>query len=451
MPEPHLLPNSPHATPTLLHIAQPNEFLPPIGRWPTVGGLVMLLGFVGAIGLVAILPYKIVVKAPASIRPIGELRLVQAATEGKIVHIAVQANQAVQAGQKIAQIEDARLQTQKRQLQDSITQIEQQLQQQHAQQQAIQQQIAATTDQANRTVASAEADLTLHQRTYQDTSITTVAEMQEAEAALALAQEELNRYNTLAQTGAVAELQIREKEAAVQMATARLQRMKAAINPSSAQIDKAKQQIAQEQARKSVEIARLNQEQAQLRQHQKELTIKLNNDRRDLNQADIELQSTLIRSPISGVVQALTLRNLDQVVRVGETIAQIAPKSDNLVIKAWVASQDIGQVAQGQRVDVRVSACAYPDYGTLQGTVQVMAPDAVVVESQTPSSTPTKVAPLSHPSTYEVTIEPNQLRLTNGRQDCLIQPGMEGQAEIITQEETILQFVLRKARLLPNV
>lgn len=56
--------------------------------------------------------------------------------------------------------------------------------------------------------------------------------MQEAEAALALAQEELRRYNALAETGAVADLQIREKAAAVQMATARLQRMKAPINPS---------------------------------------------------------------------------------------------------------------------------------------------------------------------------------------------------------------------------
>lgn len=450
MPEPDLSPTSPNSTPSFLHVAQPHEFLPPIGRWPIVGGLVMLIGFVGGIGLAAILPYKIVVKAPASVRPTGELRLVQAATEGKIAHISVQANQAVQTGQTIAQIDDSRLQTKKHQLQDSITQAEQQLQQNQAQQQAIHQQTTAATDQANRAVASAESDLTLHQRAYQDNLITTVAEMQEAEAALALAQEELRRYNALAETGAVAELQIREKAAAVQMATARLQRMKAPINPSSAQVDKAKEQIAQEQAKGTVEIARLKQEQAQLRQQQKELTSKLSSDRRDLSQIETELKSTLVRAPISGVVQALTLRNLDQVVRVGETIAQIAPKSDKLVLKAWIAAQDIGQVGPSQMVHVRISACAYPDYGTLQGTVQAIAPDATVVKEQTSTSTSANQPSASRSGTYEVTIEPSQLRLTNGRQDCWLQAGMEGQAEIITQQETILQFILRKARLLTN-
>jgi multidrug efflux pump subunit AcrA (membrane-fusion protein) len=50
-----------------------------------------------------------------------------------------------------------------------------------------------------------------------------------------------------------------------------------------------------------------------------------------------------------------------------------------------------------------------------------------------------------------VTIEPDTLMLKNGVKKCQIRSGMEGRAEIISKEETVLQFVLRKARLFVNL
>jgi HlyD family secretion protein len=49
-----------------------------------------------------------------------------------------------------------------------------------------------------------------------------------------------------------------------------------------------------------------------------------------------------------------------------------------------------------------------------------------------------------------VTIKPDLLTLGNGVNKCQIRSGMEGKAEIISKQETVLQFVLRKARLLVN-
>jgi HlyD family secretion protein len=267
---------------------------------------------------------------------------------------------------------------------------------------------------------------------------------------LAIAREEFQRFRQLADTGAVAELQIREKEAAMQVAAARLKRMKAALNPSPAEVEKAREQIAQEQARGATAIARLNQERAQLSQQQKDLEIKLSNDRRELQQVETELQSTIIRAPISGIIQALTLRNRDQVVRVGDTIAQIAPSNANLVVKAWVPSQDIGKVAIGQPVQMRVSACPYPDYGTLSGVVQAISPDAIEQQEQ-PDSTalpPTAAAPKT--AAYEITIQPNQRILRAKGKECPMQSGMNGQADIVSKEETLLLFIGRKARLLSS-
>ena len=54
-------------------------------------------------------------------------------------------------------------------------------------------------------------------------------------------------------------------------------------------------------------------------------------------------------------------------------------------------------------------------------------------------------------SFYEATIEPENLTLGRGKHSCAIQLGMEGTADIISREETVLQFFFRKARLIADV
>jgi multidrug efflux pump subunit AcrA (membrane-fusion protein) len=53
--------------------------------------------------------------------------------------------------------------------------------------------------------------------------------------------------------------------------------------------------------------------------------------------------------------------------------------------------------------------------------------------------------------TYEITIKPQSFKLKAGNQECILQTGMEGTADILSKEETFLQFILKKARLLTNL
>ena len=130
--------------------AQENEFLPPIGRWIIFGGLFIVTAIGLAVPLTSVAKYKETVKVQASLRPAGELRIVQAATEGQILHIAVEENQTVKKGDIIATIDDSRLQTQKSQLQGNILQAQQQLVQINAQISALNSQIQAESDRINR-------------------------------------------------------------------------------------------------------------------------------------------------------------------------------------------------------------------------------------------------------------------------------------------------------------
>ena len=445
--------------PRLLQPVKPEEFLPSISRWITIGGSVLLTAFGAALILASVLKYKITVKANAIIRPAGELRLVQALTEGYVKHLVVEPNQIVNQGDVIAYLDDSRLQTKKSQLQSNIQLYQLQLNQINAQIFAVERQIKAETNQLKGILAGATASLSLSLRNWQDRQITTAAEVREAEAEVQLAQDELKRYQQLSHTGAVSQLQVREKETALRTVNARLEKVKAYLNPSDAEVAIAKEKIAEEKARGEATLAMLNKEKEQLIQKQVEIHNQIARDERELTQLEAEIAATVVRVPVSGIIQELNLRNVSQVVSPGAIIARIAPSNNPVKIKASVASKNISQVALGQQVQMRVSACPYTDYGTLEGLVTAISPDAIrqslpakpiaPQDNSISTSFLSKIAP-GDSIAYEVTIEPKSLTLGQGKRICVIQSGMEGQAEIISQEETVLAFILRKTRLITS-
>ena len=484
---------------------QSDEFLPSVSLWMILGGL-FLVGSCGiAVAVAAFTPYKVTVRSAAAVRPVGELRLVQATSQGAVKNIAVVENQTVKEEDIIATIDDFRLQTQKIQLQSSLTQKKQQLRQIDAQVIAINNQIASETNRIQRAIAAAEAELAQTERNYQERVATVQSQSQEAEANLNQAQQELqkasaqlrsaeaelrstqtalsaaiarrDRYTPVYGQGALspdryqeAELAVSQQEqaleakksaveaqkqeierlsSAVDAATARLQGTLATLNPSDARVTMVREKISQERATGESALSRLNQEREQLIQRQFELQSQFDRDREELQKTETEVAAMAIRAPVSGIIQQLNLRNIEQVVNTGDVLAQIAPSDTPLVIKALVPAQEIAKVEIGQQVQMRVSACPYPDYGTLLGTVSTISPDASVPQKNNDNREKQSNSKQQN-ATYNVTIAPQRLELNSQTQTCTIQTGMEGRADIITKEETVLTFMLRKARLLTD-
>lgn len=97
--------------PDQIHLVQGDEFLPSISPWTTIGGMFLVGTFSAAVALTTVLKYSVTVKVPATIRPAGELRIVQAATEGIVKSIEVEENQVLTKGDAIAYIDDSQLLT----------------------------------------------------------------------------------------------------------------------------------------------------------------------------------------------------------------------------------------------------------------------------------------------------------------------------------------------------
>ena len=432
---------------------QTEDFLPPLGIWVKFGGLFILGTVAAAVAVSAVASYHVIVKAPAVIRPVGELRLVQAATAGTVMQIQVTENQAVRQGDVIAKIDDSQLQTKKAQLQNSIRQSHLQILQMQAQVKAMDSQITAETSRRSRAVASSEAERQRHLREYQDQQVISTTEvdaatasLRAAQAALTAAQVRLQRYRPVAAAGALdrdrleeAALAVQQQQQEVAAAQAKLERAKTALNPTQASVAVASERIAQEQATGEATLAALDKEREALIQQQIQIQNQLELDSRERAQLELDLSKTTVTAPAPGTIAKLTLRNPGQTVQPGQEIAQIVPRQTQLTIKAFIEAQDISKVSVGQLAQLRISACPYPDYGTLSGTVKAIAPDAVTPPARSEATT------LPY---YEVTLEPKNLVLSQGNRRCQVQVGMQGRIDIISQEDTILRSILRKSRLI---
>lgn len=475
---------------------QQDEFLPQIGKWVTGSGFFLVIVFSTALFAATVLRYKVAVKVPASIRPAGELRLVQPAIAGTITQINVQANQHVERGGIIAHLDNSRLLIQQSQLQESLKQMQLQRDQIDAQIASLETQMAAETMLIDRSLAATAAELTSYERDYRDQQIITQANLAEAKTNLQIAiaqqtrleignelaatlneakaqlqftraqrdrlkqvleqgaisqnyyEEKAQAYESakakLAQTQATAKKIAEEKEQTVQAAHANLQRVQAAVNPSNANIVVAEERVGLERARGRATIAALSKERETLIERQIGLQAQLDQTLKSLQQVETDLNETVIRAPVDGVVLQLQLRNQGQVVQPGEAIARIAPTDSPLLVKAQVAAQDIDKVKPGQTVQMQVSACPHPDYGTLKGTVKTVAPDALPALNRSEGALPA-------PATYEVVVQPQTNFVGNHTRQCPLQAGMQGQASIISREETIFRFLLRKTRLLTEL
>jgi multidrug efflux pump subunit AcrA (membrane-fusion protein) len=382
--------------------------------------------------LAALLPYPVTIKAAATVRPDGDLRLVEATLAGTVAEIRVKANDRVNQGAVLAVLRDDALTTKQQELGSDLQAITAQLTQGQRRMLALQAQIGAEKETTARSLAAASHRLEDLERSYQDHQATTRSDLRAAQARVGLAQEELKRYNDLAARGALGELQVQEKQAALDTALATLDRTQALVNPSDASLTQTRQEIAQIQARGRATLAELDQKQTQLAQDQSDLQRQRQVIEQRLGQIDRDLARLTLRAPVTGVIQDLALRNPGQVLSAGEVVAHLAPAQAPLLVKALVNQNDISQIKPGQGVTLRIDSCVYTDFGTLPGVITAIAPD---------------VQGTGQGARYGVSIHPQTTTLYNGDRPCALQAGMEGQAHIPLRAETILSFWWRKLRL----
>lgn len=139
---------------------------------------------------------------------------------------------------------------------------------------------------------------------------------------------------------------------------------------------------------------------------------------------------TDVRAPVAGVVNRVLVSTLGGVVAPGETIVELVPSEDTLLIEAKIKPADIGFLRIGQ--DARVSITAYDSsvYGSIDGTIETISPDAIEDEK-------------TGERFYNISVRTAADALASKRGDLKILPGMAAEVAILNGKRSVLAYIVK--------
>ena len=151
----------------------------------------------------------------------------------------------------------------------------------------------------------------------------------------------------------------------------------------------------------------------------------LNNDEALSDQVD----RTVVRAPINGIVQKLFVHTVGGVIRPGADLVEIVPTEKSLLIEVKIKPSDIAFIYVGQKAKVKFSAYDFAIFGSLDGKVESISADSIKDEKEV--------------TYFKVRIKTDKSYLERNNKELKILPGMTVDVDILTGKKTVLDYILK--------
>lgn len=138
-----------------------------------------------------------------------------------------------------------------------------------------------------------------------------------------------------------------------------------------------------------------------------------------------------VRAPAAGTVINSTVSALRSVVKPAQSILEIVPKSDRIVVETRIAVQDIDRITKGQDALLRFSAFQSENTPELRGSVVKISADALR-DAEDRRQQPY----------YAVTIAFSRDRLTDLSERSLV-PGMPVETFIVSETRSVFSYLMK--------
>lgn len=238
------------------------------------------------------------------------------------------------------------------------------------------------------------------------------ARLRNAEEALVLAQEEMRIIRPLVEKGIeprIELIRVRQREVA---AEGDAQTAKIAVEGAQGELVQAETSFL---ASVGDELARAKSEMAAIAG--------------DLPALEDKIARTEVRSPIDGVVNRVLVATIGGVVQPGETILEVVPSEDTLLVEAAIKPADIGFLRIGQPARVRITAFDSSVYGALDGRIEQISPDAIKDEE-------------TRERHYLIKVRTDRDAIRTKDAELRILPGMAAEVDILNGKRTVLSYLL---------
>lgn len=150
------------------------------------------------------------------------------------------------------------------------------------------------------------------------------------------------------------------------------------------------------------------------------------------DEAKVKLENRVarleIKAPIDGLVKGLAINTVGEVINPGQVLMEIVPTYEELVLEVRISPYDIGHVHVRQDVTVRVDTYDATRYGTVDGKLSAISATTFLDDQGN--------------SFYKGRVVLNQ-NYVGDHENLTIQPGMTVEADIITGEKTVIQYLFK--------
>ena len=159
-----------------------------------------------------------------------------------------------------------------------------------------------------------------------------------------------------------------------------------------------------------------------------EVQLNLKDSSKRISAANNVLERIEIRSPVTGTVVGLNVHTLGSVIKPAETILEVVPEKDELIIEARVKPMDVDKVYPSLESRIKISSYKVHEFPEFDGVVESVSAD-VFEDPQTLESY--YLARIVIPEASLTLLPENK-----------IQPGMPSEVLIVTGESTPFQYLM---------
>lgn len=150
--------------------------------------------------------------------------------------------------------------------------------------------------------------------------------------------------------------------------------------------------------------------------------------RHKIERLEERLERLNVKSPVTGIVKGVAVF-AGNVVQPGGQLLEVVPMSKILLVESRVAPRDIGHIKVGDGVKVKVMAYDFARYGAITGKLTKISAATYEDKEGNPY--------------YKATISLDKQYIGTNSKKKSLKPGMTVQADVLTGEKTILQYLLK--------
>lgn len=138
---------------------------------------------------------------------------------------------------------------------------------------------------------------------------------------------------------------------------------------------------------------------------------------------------TDVRSPVRGTIKQINLNTLGGVVRPGESILEIVPLDDTLLIEARIRPADIAFLHPGQKAMIKITAYDFSIFGGLEGVLEAISADTIEDDNGE--------------SFFKVKLRTQKNAISYRSEELPIIPGMTASIDILTGKKSVLAYLMK--------